>query len=71
MSGSFEVSATHGRTHLFDRKAVHRSGRHGLVRAAARATADATLLIARCVPTGSSTSLSGGSYEPDSSPTTQ
>jgi hypothetical protein len=41
-SGSFEVSATHGHTDLSDREGVQQSGRHGLVRAAAGTTADAT-----------------------------
>ena len=40
-------------------------------RAADGTTADATGLIARWGLTRSSTSLSGGSREPDSSPTTQ
>ena len=70
-SGLFEVSATHGHTDLSDREGAQQSGRHGLVRAAAGTTADATRLIARCVLMRSSTSLSGGSREPDSSPTAQ
>ena len=70
-SGSFEVSATHGHTDLSDREGVQQSGRHGLVRAAAGTAADATRLIARRLQMRSSTSLSGGSCEPDSSSTAQ
>jgi hypothetical protein len=49
-SGSFEVSATHGHTDLSDREGVQQSGRHGLVRAAAGTTVDATRLIAPLPP---------------------
>ena len=70
-SGSLEVSATHGHTDLSDREGVQQSGRHGLVRAAAGTTADATRLIAHRLLMRSSTSLSGGSCEPDSSSTAQ
>jgi hypothetical protein len=71
MSGSFEVSATHGHTTCPIAKGLSNPGVMEFARAAADTTANATRLIARCLLAPSSTSLSGGGGEPDSSPTTQ